>query len=499
MKSFLIVGLLLATTVAEAQSIDTIRVQPGQRILIVGAQAPAPKPDTVKAPPVPGDTVVVVPPPPRDTVIIEKPYDGPAPVKPWVPKVVISKSGQYDMAKMGVLPGDTVGIQAGNYTFLKILGAAGTADKPIVFRNYQGVVRHRSSTANQANFTFEGCDHFVIAGDGVDSIRYGIKLAAQFKDVSALVLSGFTRNVEVHHVEVDSAGFAGIMAKTDPTDNPATQRGNFDMGRVYLHHNFIHNVRGEGFYVGSSFNNSGVRKTRKLPSGQTEVYYIYPHWIASLEIAYNVTDSTGCEGIQYSCAQGAKVHHNKVSNSGLSPFAANQNNGVQIGGLSSGVFHDNEIRNSSGIGLIIVGHAGDLTIRNVLIENSGKGNVAAKFPEMPGVFVDERQAPLLDAVDAQGKPIKDAKGNTVKVPDPNGISTMPGTHVRFENVTIRNSQVDAVRLYNEQQVTEFVNCVFDGFNRSQIDRSPKTVPFTEQGSYVGPVATAPAGVGYQPQ
>ncbi|RIV20512.1 right-handed parallel beta-helix repeat-containing protein [Fibrisoma montanum] len=470
MKPFLLVCLLLAQ-LTQAQTIDTIRVQPGQRILIeVAKPVPTPIPDTVVIePPVPTpkDSVVVSPLPSRDTVVIVKPVP-----KPWVPKVIISKSGQYDLAKMGVLPGDTVGIQGGNYTFLKILNAVGTAAKPVVFRNYQGVVRHRSNTANQANFTFEGCDQIVIAGDGVDSIKYGIRLAAQYKDVSALVLSGFTKNVEVHHVEVDSAGFAGLMAKTDPTDDVRTQRGNFDMGRVYLHHNYIHNVRGEGFYVGSSFMNSGVRRTRRV-AGKEEVYYLYPHYISSLEIAYNITDSTGCEGIQYSCSPGARVHDNRVSNSGLSPFAANQNNGVQIGGLSSGAFYDNEIRNSSGIGLIIVGHGGDLEIRNVLIENSGKGNVAAKFPEMPGVFIDERK-------------------------DPSGFGTVPATNVRFINVTIKNSQVDAVRLYNETQTTYFVNCVFDGFSRFQIDRSPKTVPFSVTNSHVGPVSEAPSGVGYQP-
>ncbi|RIV27399.1 right-handed parallel beta-helix repeat-containing protein [Fibrisoma montanum] len=362
------------------------------------------------------------------------------------PKFIIDKSGLHDGVAMGVKPGDTIGIKAGEYTFFRFRNFTGSEDKPIVFINYEGLVRVYSTEVNQSNVSFSSSRYFVLTGQGAANIPYGFKIGAPYKDVSALVIAGKSSDVDINRVEIDTAGFAGIMAKTDPAANdPTTWRGNFTMYNVKVHHNYVHDTRGEGLYIGNSFWNEGVNKT------------LFPHEIQGLEIHHNLIERAGCEGIQYACAANSSVHDNKVKTSGLSPFAAYQDNGVQIGGGVSGEFYNNEIDKARNIGLIIVGHRGPLNVYNNLITNSGTC----------GVFVDER------------------------------ANSVPGVSIKFTNVTVDGAGEDAFRFYNETQKNEVSKTVTRNYKRFLFDRSPKTVPLVESGNYDG-TGAAPKGVGYQP-
>ncbi len=202
------------------------------------------------------------------------------------------------------------------------------------------------------------------------------------------------------------------MIKYDPTCDPATWRGAFAMYNIKVHDNYVHDTGGEGLYIGNSFWNSGmVRNCNGVD--QT----VYPHTIYGLSIYNNLIERSGCEGIQYGCAPDAQVYNNKVNSAGASPFAAYQDNGIQVGGGSSGRLYNNIVQNAPGAGVIIVGHSGTTLVYNNLVTDVGG----------PGVFCDNRPNALLN------------------------------NNVVFANNTISNCGQDGFRLYNKTDATTLTN------------------------------------------
>src|SRR5690606_8042497 len=106
----------------------------------------------------------------------------------------------------------------------------------------------------------------------------------------------------------------------------------------------------------------------------------YPHSIENVKVYNNITDKTGCEGIQVGCVlKGCEIYNNKVTNFGTDPFAPAQNNGIQIGEGTGGKCYNNLVKNGPGNGIICLG-LGDNVVYNNLIINAGSN----------GIFCDER-------------------------------------------------------------------------------------------------------------
>ncbi|QJD77014.1 right-handed parallel beta-helix repeat-containing protein [Spirosoma rhododendri] len=174
-----------------------------------------------------------------------------------VPRILITKPGVYDGKMMGISPGDTVAVQAGEYTYFRFKNFMGSPTRPVVFLNYGGQVRVNSSVAQLSNVTFAASRYVVLNGQGDHQSEYGFRISAPAVGVSALAIGGKSSDVEVHHVEIDTAGFAGIMAKTDPAvGDSSTWRGNFTMYNVLIHHNYVHDTRAKGC---TSVTHSGMK------------------------------------------------------------------------------------------------------------------------------------------------------------------------------------------------------------------------------------------------
>src|SRR5690606_10319752 len=181
-------------------------------------------------------------------------------------------------------------------------------------------------------------------------------------------------NFEVNNMEVTNCGFAGIMAKTDPSCDPATWRANFVMRDLSFHDNYVHHVKGEGFYIGNSFYNSG----KSMSCGT-----VLPHSIRNVKVYNNKVSNTGCEGIQVGCViEGLKIYQNTVETFGTDPFANFQDNGIQIGEGSGGLCYNNVVKNGPGNGIQVLGY-GDNIIFNNVVANAGSF----------GIFCDERFTP----------------------------------------------------------------------------------------------------------
>jgi hypothetical protein len=340
--------------------------------------------------------------------------------------IIPPNKNTIDGKVLNIKPGAVLCLEAatkyGNLQFKNIIG---TSSQPITIKNCGGTV-NIVATGLSYGVKFSNSKYFRFTGGSIAK-TYGIKINGGHIGMSLEYLS---TNFEVDHVEVGNSGFAGIMAKTDPTCDDATIRGNFVMTNVKLHDNYVYNTGGEGFYVGNSFYKSG----RNTSCGVR-----YPHEIHNLKLFNNVVKNSGWEGIQVGCAtRGAMIYGNSVENYGTQN-ATSQNNGVQLGEGTGGVFYNNYIKDGKGNGLIVLG-LGDNLIHNNVIVNAGAS----------GIFCDDR------------------------------VTT--GTGFKFINNTIVNPKVDGLRIYAD--VSTLSNIAINNIFVNPGSYSTYTYPRTGNDAYI---------------
>lgn len=314
---------------------------------------------------------------------------------------VPSNKNLIDGRVLGIKPGAVICLSAANtYKNLNFQNIIGTSSAPITIKNCGGTVL-LNATGMSYGVKFGNSKYFRFTGGNTNGI-YGIKVQSGHINMS---FEALTTDFEVDHVETTNAGFAGIMAKTDPTCNVATNRGSFTMRNVSIHDNYVHDCAGEGLYIGNSFYKSGV---------STSCGRKYPHEIHYLKIYNNRVKNSGWEGIQVGCATvGAEIYDNTVEYYGKKNAAA-QNNGVQLGEGTGGKFYRNFIKSGPGNGLIVLGLA-DNVIHNNIIVNAGAS----------AIFCDDR------------------------------LST--GTGFKFINNTLVNPKKDGIRIYAEYLKNVIIN------------------------------------------
>lgn len=303
-----------------------------------------------------------------------------------------SGTWKIDGVDMGVQPGDVICLESGVRGRMWIEDVVGTEAAPVIIQNCGGQVDIQTDP-DTYGIAMVGSKHFRLTGSGDPNLKYGIRANEKMS------AGGLSTNLEIDHVEVYWAGFAGFMVKTDPTCDPATWRENFTMYDVSLHDNYAHNSDdGEGFYVGFTFYGGYTRTCNGVETT------VYGHIIDGLEMYNNITDNTGAEGIQVgSTPVGADIHDNVVTRYGQRPFANYQDNGVQLGEGTGGRFYNNWIEDGPGNGLIVMG-IGDNVIYNNVIKDAGSS----------GVFCDERGMPTGDGFKYFN--------NTIVNPASNGIT-----------------------------------------------------------------------------
>jgi hypothetical protein len=308
--------------------------------------------------------------------------------------VVPPKTHVIDGNVLGLKPGSVIGLSSSvTYNNLVFRNINGTADNPIVIRNCNG-----TAVLNGTGLSFtlktESSKFFQITGGNISKV-YGIKIIGGSLGIT---LDKMSTNFEVDHIEIQDVRFAGIMAKTDPSCDDATNRDHFIMKNVYFHNNYIHETGGEAMYIGNSFYADG----RTFSCGVR-----YPHEIHYLKINNNIIKNAGWDGIQVGCAtKGARIYANTIENYGTQN-EYNQRSGLQIGEGTGGICYGNLIKTGSGNGMTVLG-LGDNYIYNNIIDNAGAA----------GIFCDERYT--------------------------------PGPGFKFINNTILNPKGDGIRIYAEK-------------------------------------------------
>jgi hypothetical protein len=135
----------------------------------------------------------------------------------------VIQSGDYSALNLSA-GGNTVCIQAGTYTGLKFIGLNGSPSEPIIYRNLGGQVVFQNTNNNQNGINFDNCRYFKVTGTGDPNVYYGLKVAKTGSGGMGITVGGKSSDCEIERVEISNTGFAGIMAKTDPSCDSTTWR-----------------------------------------------------------------------------------------------------------------------------------------------------------------------------------------------------------------------------------------------------------------------------------
>lgn len=326
---------------------------------------------------------------------------------------------------LNLQPGAVICLNASTaYKNLQFKNLLGTASQPVIIKNCGGTAT-LTATGLSFGMKFINSKYFRVTGGSTARV-YGIRINGGHIGMSMEYRS---TNFEIDHVEAGYSGFAGIMAKTDPTCDNATTRENFTMYNVSFHDNYIHHTGGEGFYIGNSFY-EGVNTACGLR---------FPHEIRGLKLYNNIVNFTGWDGIQVGCAtRSVMIYKNTIENYGTKN-SANQNNGVQLGVGTGGLFYQNFIKDGSGNGLIVVG-LGDNIIHDNIIVNAGSH----------AIFCDDRYT--------------------------------TGDGFKFLNNTLINPKGDGIRIYADNSV--LVNLIWNNIIVNPGTYTTYAYPRTSTDAYV---------------
>ncbi len=287
--------------------------------------------------------------------------------------------------------GDTLCIPAGQRGPLKIRNLSGDPSNRITVKNCNGTAVITGTSTSNPVLGFENSKHFKLTGADAAAGSYGIRVdgAATSTNANGISLSGGSTNFEVERVEVLNAGFAGIMAKSEPQCNGAyTRTSGFVMHDVSIHDTFVHHTRtGEGFYIGST---KYLGQTLRSCSGTT----LYPHNVTGLRVYNNRVEDIAADGIQIGSTDGARVFGNTIRRTGLSPFdGGGQQNGLQVGvgptGPGVNEVYGNRIVDSAAHGIIGM-PSQHLRVFNNVIVRAGASTKVAADAKVAGVFLDSR-------------------------------------------------------------------------------------------------------------
>lgn len=273
---------------------------------------------------------------------------------------------QWDAVAKNVKPGDKICFSNGVRTGIEFYNIKGTADNPVIITNMcdgQATIDAPISWGNSLSFV--NCQYYVVSGSGNPAVEYGIEVRG---GQAGLNNQQFSTNFEIHHVNVNNTGCSGMLAKTDPTCDPNTWRGNFTLRDAIFHHNKISSTGCEGFYIGNSHYDGG--KTLVCSGVNTPVE---EHDIIGVEVSYCILQDIGNDGIQVGSSKEAVIHHNQVRNVGIKNNLAHQNL-IQCGGGTHGaVVYNNICDTGKGYGLYDSGGGG--TYYNNIVINSLLGAV----------------------------------------------------------------------------------------------------------------------------
>ena len=321
--------------------------------------------------------------------------------------MITSANSYVNGQSLGVKPGDVVCVQAGQYDYLNLFNFQGSETAPITIKNCGGQVRIGNSSINYG-IVMNNNQYVTFTGTGDSNYKYGFKVIGGSDGrylASGFGASGRSSDFTADHVEITKVE-AAVMAKTSPTCDESTWRENFTMRNVKFHDFYIHDIKGEGFYIG----HTSFKVTVNCSGTSREVE---PHRIENLRVYNNIVENAGWDGIQVAQASSnCKIFNNRVYNYGTANMSSQQG-GILLGGNSTGEVYNNWVEKGTGSGIQVFG-TGTITVYNNVVLEAGDD----------AIFCDDRSPVAMTA--------------------------------RFINNTIVNPVRDGIRLYNDQAAQNVV-------------------------------------------
>lgn len=285
-----------------------------------------------------------------------------------------------------IKPGDILCFDSKEtYKRVKLKNIKGTAAEPIIIRNCGGV------SIIPDGLRIAASQNFKLLGDGVRDEHYGIRVS--IRKSFFITFEEFTTDFEVARVEVagysplglgDDAGFAGMGIKTSPYENcelfSDSTRQAWIMKNVSVHDNYIHDVGGEGLYIGHGFYKGRVEKNCSVKT--------WSHSIKGLRVYNNLVENTGFDGIQIKNAdEDCEIYNNIIRNYGTRGHQAH-NEGLMIADGVTGRVYNNLIHTGSGHGIMFQGMGNNSVFNNIIINAGQDGFNGTKSPTM-GVYLPD--------------------------------------------------------------------------------------------------------------
>lgn len=297
--------------------------------------------------------------------------------------VIPLDAGTWNGTENGVAPGERVCVSAGEREFLRLQSIRGSAESPVEVINCGGQVVIHNEDRAYALVVEDGSAFFHITGTGDPDFEYGFDISAPATEPYpgvGLWLVGLSTNYEADHLEIHHTGFAGVSAKTDPLCDGSADRANFTQYSTHLHHLYVHDTGGEGFYIGSTQSDGQTINC----DGTSEVRDV--HFLEGVEIHDNLIENTGWDGAQVGMARsGCRIYRNTIRHVGMAREMY-QMQGLQIGTHSACEVFANVIEDGTANGIIVLG-AGELFVHSNRIVGfpDGDGIYANHRDQMPGV------------------------------------------------------------------------------------------------------------------
>jgi len=237
--------------------------------------------------------------------------------------------------------GKTLCIPTGTYRAISLLQVHGRPGSPVIITNCGGPV------------VFDGRDWTPIGGKGSRYIRltgsssvgggggssgdskYGI--VSTNSATHGVHFDEGCSDIEVDHIETHTNGYAGIVIRTYPRCGGTcsynedlgvcSRGGGFVQNNTLVHHNYIHDVPGEGLYIGTSHYHMGEGGYIYDPNGYCPGEKGAEPPLHGVEIHHNTLHNIGMDAIQIGAAtERVQVHHNI-----LQRFATSHKYGHSIG------------------------------------------------------------------------------------------------------------------------------------------------------------------------
>ncbi|MDT0620915.1 T9SS type A sorting domain-containing protein [Croceitalea vernalis] len=273
-------------------------------------------------------------------------------------------------------PGNTICIPSGTYRGIRFYDFEGTEAAPLTIINCGGKVIIDESHYSGIDFQRSKFIHLTGTGDSI--YQYGFDVVDTGGGSVGVNLQNLSTDIEVDHIEVSHAGFAGIMAKTDPQcSRPETWRRNgFIMKNLNIHDNYVHNTGGEGLYIG--FTGGYKLNSNRSCSGDP----IYGHWLENVDVYNNIFEDIDWDAIQLNLVRANGIIRNNTVKDYGTDGRWGQSFALSLGGGIYSV-HNNYLENNNlgkGWGMqLISGQSGTKIFNNVFVG-----------PKKHGIFLHQR-------------------------------------------------------------------------------------------------------------